>query len=68
MSEALDLRCPFCGNVGYSKIQPENNSSFFISTANYQASPTSANPKYGMPVNIYGCNNCGTYILRSINT
>ncbi len=58
----LNEQCPYCKNVGFSKVKPEKGNVFFLGTANSETKQIFADT--GFICELYVCNHCGEIRLK----
>lgn len=56
--------CPMCNNM-LQKIQHDGGKQYFLCTVDTSVTPANIDVTTGMPVDAYGCTNCGTIMLNS---
>ena len=57
--------CPSCNSYNFGKLTPPGNAtSYVITTVDASKTPAMFNPTAGQPVDIYGCADCKTIVLK----
>jgi len=67
MPRPMEKKCPYCGSLDFDKLTLPPNQSHVITQVDTSTNPPSFLATTGLPVDLYGCVDCGRIVPHSLS-
>ena len=63
MVNTIEKKCPYCNSINFDKLTLPENQSYIITQVDKSTNPPSFLATQGIPLDLYGCLECGRMVL-----